>query len=138
MTRPALFADYLAEQLDILMADYDVEIDTAPGQYEIPFAYVIDANDGLADVRAKDLSRWFPTTELAHIGDEIADGVLIDDGVDPLPLALFDALRTPILAGEAAALYRNAARACAGVCAVHQLPSLCRRIRGVEPFATRW
>ncbi len=94
VTRPALFADYLSEQLDILLADYDVEIETAPGRHEIPFAYVIDANDGLADVRAKDLSRWFPTTELAHIGDEIADGIVTDDGIEPLPLALFDGLRT--------------------------------------------
>jgi AMP nucleosidase len=94
VTRPALFADYLAEQIDILLADYDVVIEVVPGRQEIPFAYVLDAQDSLADVRAKDLARWFPTTELAHIGDEIADGILTSDGADMLPLALFDGLRT--------------------------------------------
>src|SRR5918999_5563958 len=41
-----------------------------------------------------ELGRWFPATELADIGDEIADGVLssLPDAVRPL--ALFDALRT--------------------------------------------
>ncbi|MBK6493102.1 MAG: AMP nucleosidase [Sphingomonadales bacterium] len=94
VTKPALFADYLAEQIDILIADYGVEVIARPGRQEIPFPYVLDANDDLADVRAKDLSRWFPTTELAYIGDEVADG-LFDYGIDdPRPLALFDGLRT--------------------------------------------
>ena len=61
VTKPALFADYLAEQIDILIADYGVEVIARPGRQEIPFPYVLDANDDLADVRAKDLSRWFPT-----------------------------------------------------------------------------
>jgi AMP nucleosidase len=40
------------------------------------------------------LSRWFPSTDLVHIGDEVADGAW-DLALDPTrPLALFDALRT--------------------------------------------
>ena len=93
ITKPSLFADYLSEQIDILIADYSVTVYAAEGRQEIPFPYVLDANDDLADVKAKDLARWFPTTELAFIGDEIADG-LIADGASPRPLALFDALRT--------------------------------------------
>jgi AMP nucleosidase len=94
VTRPALFADYLTEQLDLLIADYDVTVEVGPGRQEIPFPYVLDADMDLDQVRATDLSRWFPTTELAHIGDEIADGVF-DAGVEgPRPLALFDGLRT--------------------------------------------
>ncbi len=57
VTKPSLFADYLAEQIDILIADYGVEVFAGPGRQEIPFPYVLDANDDLADVRAKDLSR---------------------------------------------------------------------------------
>jgi len=94
VTKPALFADYLAEQIDILIADYGVEITAGPGRQEIPFPYVLDANDDLADVRAKDLARWFPTTELAYIGDEIADGLIDYAADEPRPLALFDGLRT--------------------------------------------
>ncbi len=94
ITKPALFADYLIEQIDILIADYGVTVHAVEGRQEIPFPYVLDANDDLADVRAKDLARWFPNTDLAYIGDEIADG-LIDHGDDMArPLALFDGLRT--------------------------------------------
>jgi AMP nucleosidase len=94
VTRPRLFADYLTEQLDLLMADYDVTVDVGPGRQEIPFPYVLDAEMDLEQVSPTDLARWFPATELAHIGDEIADGIF-DVGVDaPRPLALFDGLRT--------------------------------------------
>src|SRR3546814_2225397 len=41
-----------------------------------------------------DLARHFPTTELADIGDELADGLFGLDPTAPQPLALFDALRT--------------------------------------------
>jgi AMP nucleosidase len=94
VTRPRLFADYLTEQLDLLIADYDVTVEVGPGRQEIPFPYVLDADMDLDQVSAADLSRWFPTTELAHIGDEIADGIF-DAGLEgPRPLALFDGLRT--------------------------------------------
>ncbi len=94
VTRPDLFADYLIEQIDILTGDYGIAVEAAPGRQEIPFAYVLDSADALSDVRAKDLARWFPTTELAYIGDEIADGIDLANAEDPLPLALFDGLRT--------------------------------------------
>ena len=96
VTKPALFADYLAEQIDILIADYGVRVEAAQGTQEIPYPYVLDASHGLDldGIRAVDLARWFPTTELAHIGDEIADGLTQDDGQGNLPLALFDGLRT--------------------------------------------
>ncbi|WP_293883888.1 AMP nucleosidase [Sphingomonas sp.] len=94
VTRPRLFADYLTEQLDLLIADYDVTVEVGPGRQEIPFPYVLDGEIDLDQVSAIDLARWFPTTELAHIGDEIADGIF-DAGVEGArPLALFDGLRT--------------------------------------------
>ena len=95
VTKPALFADYLIEQLTLLIEDYDVTVDVVPGQQEIPFPYVIDAGHALSldTVSAAELARWFPTTELAFIGDEIADGLWTSlDGTRPL--ALFDGLRT--------------------------------------------
>ncbi|CAN5250489.1 AMP nucleosidase [soil metagenome] len=94
VTRPRLFADYLTEQLDLLISDYDVTVEVGQGRQEIPFPYVLDADMDLDQVSATDLSRWFPTTELAHIGDEIADGIF-DAGLEGArPLALFDGLRT--------------------------------------------
>jgi AMP nucleosidase len=47
----------------------------------------------LGDVASADLARWFPSTELAAIGDEIADGHWWASASGAQPLALFDALR---------------------------------------------
>jgi AMP nucleosidase len=95
LTRPHIYAPYMASQIDLLLEQYDLEIDVQPSQQEIPFPYVLDGADGLelGDVTPTELSRYFPTTELADIGDEAADGLLIADE-DGAPLALFDALRT--------------------------------------------
>lgn len=95
VTKPAIFADYLIEQLTFLIEDYDVEVEAVTGRQEIPFPYVLDPGHALSldEVSALELARFFPATELAHIGDEIADGVWINaEGIRPL--ALFDALRT--------------------------------------------
>ncbi|MBB4615942.1 AMP nucleosidase [Sphingomonas abaci] len=95
VTKPAIFADYLTEQLTLLIEDFDVEVSAAEGRQEIPFPYVLDPGHALSldQVSASELARWFPATELAHIGDEIADGLWMTvDGTRPL--ALFDGLRT--------------------------------------------
>ncbi|KTT70854.1 AMP nucleosidase [Sphingomonas endophytica] len=95
VTKPAVFADYLIEQLTLLIEDYDVTVEAVPGTQEIPYPYVIDAGHALSldAVSAAELARYFPTTELAFIGDEIADGLWASiDGTRPL--ALFDGLRT--------------------------------------------
>jgi AMP nucleosidase len=94
VTKPAIFADYLTEQLTLLIEDYDVSVAAVPGRQEIPFPYVLDPGHALSldEVSALELARWFPATELAHIGDEIADGLWAADEVRPL--ALFDGLRT--------------------------------------------
>ena len=95
VTKPALFKDYLVEQLSLLMEDYDVTVEAVPGRQEIPFPYVLDPGHAVSldTVSAAELARFFPATELAHIGDEIADGLwMTADG--NRPLALFDGLRT--------------------------------------------
>lgn len=95
VTKPAMFADYLIEQLSLLIDDYDVEVHAAEGRQEIPFPYVLDPGHALQldAVSALELGRAFPATELAQIGDEIADGLWANaDGTRPL--ALFDGLRT--------------------------------------------
>ncbi|UYY58767.1 AMP nucleosidase [Sphingomonas sp. S2-65] len=95
VTKPAMFSDYLTEQLTFLIEDHDVEVAARPGRQEIPFAYVLDPGHALSldQVSVSDLARHFPATELAHIGDEIADGLWVNHhGIRPL--ALFDGLRT--------------------------------------------
>ena len=63
---------------------------------EIPFPYVLDGAAGaaMASVSPNDLARHFPSTELADIGDELADGYDLQDPEFPKPLSLFDGLRT--------------------------------------------
>jgi AMP nucleosidase len=96
VTRPAMFADYLAEQIDLLIADYGVQVSVDRSETAIPFPYVLDGLDMavLEGIPPTELARHFPATELAHIGDEIADGLHLPDADGVRPLALFDALRT--------------------------------------------
>ncbi len=95
VTKPTLFADYLTEQLTLLIEDYDVTVEAVAGRQEIPFPYVLDPGHALSldEVSASEIARFFPATELAHIGDEIADGIWRSSQAER-PLALFDGLRT--------------------------------------------
>src|SRR6059058_8611 len=94
IARPALFRDYLIEQLEHLQRDYDVEISAGRSASEIPYAYVIE-NSGIevGDIGTAELSRHLPSNELVHIGDEIADGVWVSGADQVRPLALFDGPR---------------------------------------------
>ncbi|WP_295638646.1 AMP nucleosidase [Novosphingobium sp.] len=96
VTRPALFADYLREQLGLISQDYGVRIEVRRSTQEIPFAYVLDGSQGatMAGVTPQQLAQHFPTTELAMIGDELADGFDLTETNGPFPLSLFDGLRT--------------------------------------------
>ena len=92
ITRPEIFSDYLASQINLLFEQYAIEIEVRPSRQEIPFPYVLDGLE-LGDVSPMQLSKLFPATELADIGDEAADGLLIPNE-DGAPLSLFDGLRT--------------------------------------------
>ena len=95
IARPHVFRDYLAEQLRYLVADYQVEMSVGASASEIPYPYVLDGSDDLRldSVHTAELGRWFPTTELSHIGDEIADGIWIQAPDAARPLSLFDGPR---------------------------------------------
>jgi AMP nucleosidase len=95
ITRPAIYRDYLASQLELLASQHDLEMEVVSSDTEIPFPYVLDGAEQLelGDVTPTELSRFFPATELADIGDEAADGLLIADE-EGWPLSLFEALRT--------------------------------------------
>lgn len=96
ITRPALFRDYLRDQLELIAANYRVEFAVEASPQEIPFPYVLDGEAGaeLAGVDPNEIARWFPSTELALIGDELADGIELGGPDDAIPLSLFDGLRT--------------------------------------------
>ena len=96
VTRPALFRDYLREQIELIQSNYEIEIEVGASTQEIPFPYVLDGKAGaeLAGVDPNEIARYFPSTELADIGDELADGIELDNPEAPIPLSLFDGLRT--------------------------------------------
>jgi AMP nucleosidase len=95
ITRPDFFRSYLLEQLGALIADYGAEVEVGPSTREIPYPYVLDGADlPLGTLTSQELARHFPTTHLAHIGDELVDGRWDPTTSPYLPLALFDALRT--------------------------------------------
>ena len=96
VTRPALFEPYLREQLELISSDYEIELEARLSTQEMPFPYVLDGETAaeLAGISPQDIALHFPSTELADIGDELADGIEIDDSGDSIPLSLFDGLRT--------------------------------------------
>ena len=93
VTRPDLYRPYLMEQLTLLQQDYDVAFEVGPSEQEIPFPYVLDGSDVVLNPsQTAAIARYFPTTDLAHIGDEISDGLFDLD--EDFPLSQFDGLRT--------------------------------------------
>lgn len=95
VTHPDRFTSYLTEQLIHLVRDYDATIEVRTSMQEIPYPYVLDKGDdlGAGGVSAAELALYFPVPQLSLVGDEIADGTWISPVGDPLPLALFDAVR---------------------------------------------
>lgn len=95
VTRPDLFAPYLKEQLELIGAEYEVDVTVGRSRQEIPFPYVLDGEAGAAmvGIAPQDIAQHFPSTDLALIGDELADGIEFADDQD-MPLSLFDGLRT--------------------------------------------
>ena len=94
IARPKLYRAYLADQLEHLIRDYGVEVSVGRSTSEISYPYVLDAEVDLGGLSSAELSRWFPSTELVHIGDEVADGVLDPTLLEERPLSLFDGPRT--------------------------------------------
>ena len=95
VARPALIREYLRGQLEHLVRDYPVRVSVGRSASEIPYPYVLDgAEIELGEVGAAELSRLFPSSELVHIGDEIADGAWDVSRHTTRPLALFDGPRT--------------------------------------------
>ncbi len=93
VTRPDLFGSYILEQLTLLEQDYGAVFEVRPSEQEIPFPYVLDGSDVALDASmTAAIARYFPTTDLAHIGDEISDGLWASD--EDFPLSQFDGLRT--------------------------------------------
>jgi AMP nucleosidase len=95
VTHPRQFKRYLVGQLSHLVRDYAARIEVRVSAQEIPYPYVLDRGDdlGAGGISAAELALHFPVPQLALVGDEIADGTWKGLPGEPLPLALFDAVR---------------------------------------------
>jgi AMP nucleosidase len=96
VTQPRAFRAYLLEQLAPLVSEYAATISVVRSTQELPFPYVLEGADesALGDVAAAELAQYFPTPQLALVGDDIADSMWQHTPGAGRPLALFDAVRT--------------------------------------------
>jgi AMP nucleosidase len=95
VTQPGFFRGYLLEQLRPLAEEFGAVIEVGRSTQEIPYPYVLDRGDEFdqGGVGAAVLARHFPTPALAEVGDEVTDNLWQAAPGQPLPLALFDAVR---------------------------------------------
>jgi AMP nucleosidase len=95
VTQPGFFRRYLLQQLEPLAEEYGARISVRPSTQEMPYPYVLEGGDELfrGETSPGELARHFPVPMLSAVGDEIADGLWTAPPEDPLPLALFDAVR---------------------------------------------
>ena len=95
ITQPAAFRRYLLQQLEPLVEEYGATITVRPSTQEMPYPYVLEAGDELfqGETSPGELARHFPVPMLSAVGDEVADGLWAAEPGEPLPLALFDAVR---------------------------------------------
>lgn len=94
ITAPGLFRDYLHEQLDLLLTNYEADIYVGRSRTPIPLSFAIERADAqLSPLRRRELRKYFTLPDLAATHDHIADGDRLSDGFGPKPLTLFSAER---------------------------------------------
>ena len=104
ITHPELFRDYLIDQLDLLMADYDVTVEVGRSEVEIPYPYVLDGADDLRldAAAAQRTGPPFPDHRAFPHRRRVARRPVGSGSLSEIrPLALFDAPRTDFSAWPA-------------------------------------
>lgn len=97
LTRPDLFGDYYTEQFRLLRKNHQVGLEIGVSQVPIPvhFAFPEDihAEADLDPERLHRLGDYFDLPDLGMMDDSIVNGTHQPKPGEPLPLALFTALR---------------------------------------------
>ncbi|MFT9332703.1 MAG: AMP nucleosidase, partial [Acetobacter persici] len=95
ITRPALFREYLREQITPLLHHYGQPVLVGRSRHPIPLPYVMEeAATGLTEADLLLLQEQFALPNLHATDDSIANCELLPDASRPRPLALFTAERT--------------------------------------------
>ncbi|CAK9039352.1 AMP nucleosidase [Durusdinium trenchii] len=94
ITQPALFADYLRQQLDRIVQRFDAKIFVGKSFTPIPLTFALEsATAALTHAKRNKLQNYFHTPNLVATNDDIVDGQFILKRSGPLPLSLFTAER---------------------------------------------
>ena len=97
LTRPDLFASYLAEQFKLLRRNHGVAIEVGTSAHPIPVHFSLAEHDhlegSLPHERRLLMRDRFDLPDLASMNDGIANGTHEPSPGEPLPLALFTAPR---------------------------------------------
>lgn len=96
ITRPDLFADYLHEQIELLIRNHDVPVEVGVGDLPIPlhFAFYDGTHvEGVADTLQRPLADVFDLPDLSVLDDAIVNGTFEAPAGTPRPLAPFTAPR---------------------------------------------
>ncbi|ARE40811.1 AMP nucleosidase [Rhodovulum sp. P5] len=97
ITRPDLFANYLRQQIGLLVENHNQPVTIGPSTTPIPIHFAMAGDDGMTvpqegafDVPLRDL---FDVPDLGTTNDDIVNGTLDRSGGAPAPLAPFTAQR---------------------------------------------
>ncbi len=94
VTAPALFRDYLVEQLRALRERYHADVYVGHSEVPIPLTFAMDrAPETLTAEQRAGLASHFHLPNLVEIHDRVVDGRRILARAEPFPLALFSAER---------------------------------------------
>lgn len=100
VTRPDLFRDYFAEQIELLLGNHGVHVEIGESSEPIPVHFAYASDIGLvasaistAQTLNRSLRDHFDVPDLATMDDAIVDGTLSLPPGAPAPLAMFRAAR---------------------------------------------
>lgn len=94
LTRPDLFSDYYASQIDLLLKNHHVPVMVGTSRRPIPLPFVVeDATADVTEARLRAMQAYFALPDLAFTHDDIANGTWHPPAGHPRPLALFQAER---------------------------------------------
>ncbi len=97
ITRPALFRNYLEQQIDLLMTSHGMPVRIGPSQTPIPVHFavadqpeVVVPQEGALDFSLRDV---FDVPDLSTTNDDIVNGLRLENADGSRPLAPFTAQR---------------------------------------------
>jgi len=94
LTAPRLFEDYLVEQMELLIKNYDAKLYVGRSHIEIPLPFALErAEADLSKEQRQQFQRYFKMPNLAATNDQLVDGRHEVNPESPSPLSLFTAER---------------------------------------------